>query len=173
MDGKTVGRYLDLMVDLLLLRRLAPALANVGKRLVRSPKVYVRDSGLVHALLGLPDKEAVLGHPAAGPSWEGMAIESLVAAAGADTDPSFYRTAGGAELDLVLDLPGDRRMAIEVKRTLAPEVTRGLRSAIDDLTPHEAFVVYGGEETYPLGAGVQAIGLPALCARLAPRTIPR
>lgn len=166
-DGKTVGRYLDLMCDLLLVRRLMPAVANVGKRLIRSPRVYVRDSGLVHALLGLVSKEAVLGHPVAGPSWEGLAVESLVAAAGGEAEPSFYRTANGAEVDLVLDLPGGRRLAIEVKRTLAPKLSRGLRSALDDLSPQSAYIVYAGKDSYPLDPGVEAIGLPELCKRLA------
>ena len=111
-SGATVAHYLDLMVDLLLVRRLPPYLANVGKRLVRSPKVFVRDSGLVHALLGLADKEALLGHPVAGPSWEGMAIENLLTAAGPRAQASFYRTSHGAEIDLVLNLPGDQRSPI-------------------------------------------------------------
>lgn len=166
-SGQTVARYLDLMVDLLLVRRLPPALANIGKRLVRSPRVYVRDSGLVHALLGLGDKETVLGHPVAGASWEGLAVESLIAAAGSATEASFYRTSGGAEVDLVLDLPGGRRLAIEVKRTLAPKVSRGLRSALEDLSPQSAYIVYAGEERYALTSDVEAIALPELCKWLA------
>ena len=113
-DGKTVARYLDLLVDLLLVRRLPAWHRNEGKRLVKSPKVYVRDSGIVHALLRLTSLEDVLGHPVAGGSWEGMAIESILAAAPDGTDASFYRTSAGAEIDLVLDLPGDQRWAIEV-----------------------------------------------------------
>src|SRR5262245_57643182 len=96
-SGATIGRYLDLMVDLLLVRRLPPRLANAGKRLVRSPKVYLRDSGLLHSLLGIPDKEALLGHPVAGGSWEGLVIENLIGVAGDDAAPSFYRTSNGAE----------------------------------------------------------------------------
>lgn len=166
-SGATVGHYLDLMVDLLLVRRLPPRLANVGKRLVRSPKVYVRDSGVVHALLGLADKEAVLGHPAAGASWEGLAIESLVAAAGRRAEASFYRTSGGAEVDLIIGWPDGREWAIEVKRTIAPKVERGMRSALADIAPQRAFVVYSGAERYPLAPDVEAIGLPELCAELA------
>ncbi len=113
------------MVDLLLVRRLPPRLANVGKRLVRSPKVYVRDSGLVHALLGLADKEAVLGHPVAGASWEGLAIENVLAIADGRAEASFYRTSGGAEVDLVLRWADGREWAVEVKRSLAPKVERG------------------------------------------------
>jgi predicted AAA+ superfamily ATPase len=165
-SGVTVGHYLDLMVDLLLVRRLPPRLANVGKRLVRSPKVYVRDSGLLHALLGIADKEALLGHPVAGGSWEGLAIESLIAVAGDRAEPSFYRTSGGAEVDLVLTWPDGREWTIEVKRTLAPKLERGLRSALADIEPERAFLVYPGTERYPLGGGVEAIGLAELCAEL-------
>lgn len=165
-SGATVGSYLDLMVDLLLVRRLPPRLANAGKRLVRSPKVYVRDSGVLHALLGIADKEALLGHPVVGASWEGMVIESLIALAGEAVELSFYRTSGGAEIDLVLSWADGREWAIEVKRTLAPKLERGLRSAIEDVGPERGFVVYPGHERYRLGKDVEAIGLPELCEEL-------
>lgn len=166
-SGATVAHYLDLMVDLLLVRRLPPRLANVGKRMVRSPKIYVRDSGLAHALLGLTDKEALLGHPVAGGSWEGLVIESLISVAGDRAEASFYRTSGGAEIDLVLTWLDGREWAVEVKRSLAPKVERGLRSALNDLQPERSFVVYPGAERYPLGAGVEAIDLASLCAEIA------
>ena len=166
-DGKTVAKYLDLMVDLLLVRRLPPFHANVRKRLVKSPKVYVRDSGLVHTLLRLDDAEQVLGHPVAGPSWEGFAIESLLRAAPERTGASFYRTATGVEVDLVLELPGDRRWAVEIKRGAAPRVDKGLRVALDDLKPDQAFLVYSGDERHPKGSGIEAIGLAELAAELA------
>lgn len=162
-DGKTIAHYLDLMVDLLLVRRLAPRLANAGKRLVRSPKVYVRDSGLVHALLGLAGKDALLGHPVVGASWEGMAIESLIGVAGRRAEPSFYRTSAGAEIDLVLTWRDGCEWAIEVKRTLAPKLDRGLRSAIEDVKPERSFVVYPGSERFSLAPGVEAMGMAALC----------
>lgn len=164
--GATVGHYLDLMVDLLLVRRLPPLLANVGKRLVRSPKVYVRDSGLVHALLGLADKEAVLGHPVAGTSWEGLVLENAIGAAGGRAEPSFYRTSGGAEIDLVLSWRDGRDWAIEVKRSAAPKLERGMRSALDDLQPERSFIVYPGSERYRLAAETEAIGLAELCAEI-------
>ncbi len=167
LSGVTVGRYLDLLVDLLLVRRLPPRLANAGKRLVRSPKVYVRDSGLAHALLGLADKEAVLGHPVAGTSWEGMAIENAIAIAAGRAEPSFYRTSGGAEIDLVLTWADGREWAIEAKRSLAPKLTRGMRSALADVDPERSFVVNPGTERYPLGEGAEAIGLGALCEEIA------
>jgi uncharacterized protein len=164
-SGATIAHYLDLMVDLLLVRRLPPRLPNAGKRLVRSPKVYVRDSGLLHALLGLADKEALLGHPIAGPSWEGMAIENLLAAAGADghrAQGSFYRTSHGAEIDLVLTWPDGEEWAIEIKRSLTPTPERGFHSALADLKPQRALIVYPGTDSYRPAPPVQTIGLAEL-----------
>ena len=166
-DGKTVARYLDLLVDLLLVRRLPPCHANVRKRLVKSPKVFIRDSGLVHTLLRLDTLDDLLGHPVAGASWEGFVIETLLRAAPERTGASFYRTATGVELDLVLELPGNRRWAVEIKRGLAPKVEPGLRTALADLSPDRAFLVYGGTERYPKGDGLEAIGLTELAAELA------
>lgn len=168
-SGATVAHYLDLMVDLLLVRRLPPRLANVGKRLVRSPKVYLRDSGIVHALLGLADKEAVLGHPVAGPSWEGMAIENVLAVIDGEAEASFYRTAGGAEVDLVISWPDGQEWAVEAKRSQAPKLERGLRSALSDIEPERSFVVYPGTERFGLGSGAEAIGLAALCEEIVER----
>jgi predicted AAA+ superfamily ATPase len=167
-DGKTVAAYLDLMVDLLLVRRLPPWHRNVGKRLVKSPKVYVRDSGLVHALLSLDDREALLGHPIAGQSWEGMVIESLIASAPDGTEAYFYRTAAGAEIDLILVLPGNLLWAIEIKRGLAPKMDRGFYHACADLEPKRRFVVYSGSERFGLGDGIEVISLTALVRELAP-----
>ena len=166
-DGKTVARYLDLLVDLLLVRRLPPLHANVGKRLVKSPKVYIRDSGIVHTLLGLDDREAVLGHPVAGGSWEGFVLENLLAAAPARVKPWFYRTAAGAEIDLVLEMPGGKRWAVEIKRGLAPKLDKGFHHARQDLEPERSFVVYSGDDRYPRGEGVEVIGLGELVSLLA------
>jgi len=165
-SATTIAHYLDLMVDLLLVRRLPPHLPNLGKRLIRSPKVYVRDSGLLHALLGLADKEAVLGHPVAGPSWEGMAIENILAAAGTGghrVQASFYRTSHGAEIDLVLSWPSGGEWAVEIKRSLAPTVERGFHSALADLRPERALVVYPGHERYRIGPSIEAIGVAGAC----------
>ena len=161
-DGKTVARYLDLLVDLLLVRRLPSWHRNIGKRLVKAPKVYVRDSGIVHALLGLRDKETLLGHPVVGSSWEGFVIETLLAAAPLETEASFYRTAAGAEIDLVLSLPGSRLWAVEIKRSLAPKLERGFHHACADLQPERRFVVYAGAERFPVGEGAEAISLTDL-----------
>ena len=166
-DGKTVARYLDLLVDLLLVRRLPPFRASVGKRLVKSPRVYVRDSGVVHALLRLDDREAALGHPVAGGSWEGFVLENLLCAAPGRTEASFYRTAAGAEIDLVLDLPGGARWAVEIERGLAPTLGKGFYRARDDVKPDRAFVVYSGDERYPMAEGIEAVGVAELAALLA------
>lgn len=166
MSSPTIARYIDLLVDLLLVRRLPPFHGNAGKRLVKSPKVYVRDSGIVHALLGLQTLDDLLGHPVSGASWEGFVLESLLSAAPSSVAASFYRTAAGAEMDLVLELGGRAgRWAIEIKRGLAPTLTKGFHSAREDLAPR--FVVYSGTERYPLAEGVEAIGHVAMAQELA------
>lgn len=165
-DGKTVAAYLDLLVDLLLVRRLEPWHANAGKRLVKSPRVYVRDSGLVHTLLGLATLEDVLGHPVAGASWEGFVIETMIAAAPEGTQANFYRTAAGAEIDLLLTLPGGALWAIEVKRSLAPTLERGFYQACADLTPQRRIVIYPGSESYPLREGIEVMPLRSASAVL-------
>jgi len=168
MSSPTVTRYIDLLTDLLLVRRLPPFHANAGKRLVKAPKVYVRDSGIVHALLGLRTLDDVLGHPVAGASWEGFVLESLLSAAPASTAASFYRTAAGAEMDLVLDLGGRvGRWAIEIKRGLSPTLSKGFHHAREDLAPRKTFVVYSGTERYPLAQDVEAIGHVAMARELA------
>ena len=167
-DGKTIARYLDLMVDLLLVRRLPPYHGNVRKRLVKSPKVYVRDSGLVHTLLQLDHREAVLGHPVAGGSWEGFVVENILRAAPQRTLASFYRTAAGAEIDLLLEMPNQGLWAIEIKRSLAPKLERGFHHAREDLKPERCFVVYSGDERYPKAEGVEVIGLEELCRTVCP-----
>ncbi|MEO8182428.1 MAG: ATP-binding protein [Deltaproteobacteria bacterium] len=166
-DVRTTGRYLDLLVDLLLVRRLPPWHANVGKRLVRSPKVYVRDSGLVHALLGIGSADALLGHPIVGASFEGFAIENIAAACNTEATCHYYRTSGGAEIDLVLAWPDGSLWAIEAKRSLAPKVERGFHAASEDLAPTRRFVVYPGRERWTIPSGIEVIGLADLCAEVA------
>lgn len=167
-DGKTVARYLDLMVDLLLARRLPPLHANVRKRLVKSPKIYLRDSGLVHSLLRLDDQETVLGHPGAGLSWEGFVIENLLRAAPRRTEASFYRTATGVEVDLVLDLPHGERWAVEIKRGRA-RASRGLRVAVEDIRADRTFVLHGGGDRFSLSDGIEAVAVRDLAEELATR----
>jgi len=159
MSAQTVTRYIDLLCDLLLVRRLEPWHGNLGKRLVKSPKTYVRDSGLLHALLGIGDFNELAGHPIVGTSWEGFVIENLLAVAPERTHASFYRTAAGAEVDLVLEFPSGKRWAIEVKLGTSPKCERGFYRALEDLKPERAFVVYSGEDRYPMAEGIEGIGL--------------
>jgi uncharacterized protein len=158
-SGQTVSRYLDLLTDLMLVRRLRPWASNEGKRLVRSPKVYVRDSGLVHALLGLTTFDDVISHPVAGGSWEGWVIENLLDVAPHGTQGYFYRTSAGAELDLLLELPNRQRWAIEIKRSTAPAISKGFHTAADDLQATRRLVVYSGSEDFSLGQNVRATSL--------------
>ena len=164
-SSPALARYIDLLVDLQLVRRLKPWSGNVGKRLVKAPKVYVRDSGLVHALLGLGDLHALAGHPVCGPSYEGFCIENLIAAAPACT-PYTYRSHAGAEIDLVLERGGRAWMAIEIKRSSAPTLQKGFAIACDDLQIEQRYLVYPGQEAFPMRHGVQAIGLVELMRRL-------
>ena len=161
-DVKTVNGYLDLLVDLMLVRRLPPWHANLGKRLVKSPKVYVRDSGLVHALLAIQDKESLLAHPVVGQSWECFVIENLLAAGTGQVQGFFYRTGGGAEIDLLLLWPNGSLWAVEVKRSLSPKIERGFYAACDDLKPAKKFVVYPGVERYRIASDIEAISLAEL-----------
>jgi len=165
-DGKTIASYLDLMVDLLLVRRLTPWHRNTGKRLVKSPKIYVRDSGIVHALLGLGSKEDVLGHPVVGPGWEGFVIENIINTAPQNTTASFYRASGGAEIDLILTLPGRRPWAIEIKRSLQPKLTKGFHHACADVKPEAKYVVYPGAEEYAMRHDVSAINVIDLVSKI-------
>lgn len=166
-DGKTVARYLDLMVDLMLVRRLQPYQANIGKRLVKSPKTYLRDSGVVHALLGIRDHEALLGHPVSGGSWEGFVIENLMAAAPEFTAPLFYRSAAGAEIGLLLEMPGHGLWAIEIKRGLSARPEPGFFAACSDVKPKRRFVVNAGRERYSIAEGTETIGLQGMAEMLA------
>ena len=170
-SAPTVTSYIDLLVDLLLVRRLPPFHANVGKRLVKSPKTYVRDSGLTHALLNIETYEDLLGHPVSGPSWEGFVIENLIAAASGRTLASFYRTAAGAEIDLLLELGGQRgTWAVEIKRGLSAKPQRGFYQALEDVQPARAFVVHAGEDSYPISDDIEAIGLRELAGLLSRKT---
>ena len=161
-DVKTIGSYLDLLVDLFLIRRLVPWHANLGKRLIKSPKVYVRDSGIVHALLNIKDKEVLVSHPIVGLSWESFIIENLLSCTLERAQAYFYRSAGGAEIDLLMLWPDGCFWAIEIKRSLTPKVSRGFHSACEDLEPARKWVVYPGKERYRLAADVEAIPLPDL-----------
>jgi predicted AAA+ superfamily ATPase len=155
-SGQTVGRYIDLLCDLMLVRRLPAWHGNVGKRLIRSPKVYVRDSGLVHALLGLSNLDALLGHPVAGSSWEGFVMEQLMNAA-PQAQASFYRTSNGAEVDLVLTFRNQQTWTIEIKRSSAPTVSKGFYQAATDLGAVRKLLVAPVEQPYPLKEGIEVV----------------
>lgn len=166
-DGKTVAAYLNLMVDLMLVRRLPSWHRNEGKRLVKAPKVYVRDSGLTPALLAIPSKESLLAHPVVGSSWESFVIENLVSVTPPGTEWHYHRTTTGNEIDLVLKLPSNQLWAIEVKLSSAPKVSKGFRLACADLKPDRRFLVYSGTERFSLDGDVDAIGLNDLAALVA------
>jgi predicted AAA+ superfamily ATPase len=167
LDTRTVNRYIDLLVQMFLVRRLEPWHTNLGKRLTKSPKLYVRDSGLLHALLGLSDEETLLGHPGVGASWEGFVLENLITAAGPNASAYFYRTSAGAEIDLLLRWPDGQSWAIEVKRSLAPKMERGFYVACEDLQPSRQCVVYPGVDSFALSPAIEAVPLGELCRQLA------
>jgi predicted AAA+ superfamily ATPase len=165
-SSPTLDRYIDLLVDLQLVRRLRPWSGNTGKRLVKAPKVYLRDSGLVHALLGLENLNDLAGHPVSGMSYEGFCIDNLLADTKASVTPYTYRTHAGAEIDLMLERGGKPWMAIEIKRSTAPSLSKGFDIACNDLGISQRFVVYPGTERFPMRHGAQAIGLVELMQRL-------
>ncbi len=163
------------MVDLLLVRRLQPWRTNIQKRLVKSPKIYLRDSGIMHSLLDIADREALLGPPAVGQSYEGFVIETLLACAPSEAQACFYRTSAGAAIDLVLEWPNAARWAIEVKHSLVPRLQRGFHAACADLEPVRKLVVYPGRERFRLATDIEAIPLYVLARELveAPAALPR
>lgn len=165
-DSKTVSHYLDILVELLLVRRLQPWHVNAGKRLVKSPRYYIRDSGIVHRLLGIRDMEDLNSNPVLGKSWEGFAIENLLSCAPMGAESWFYRSAAGAEIDLVLRLSSTALWAIEVKYGLAPKISPGFHLAAADVGATRKFVVYGGQDEFPIEKDTTMISLPGLMARL-------
>lgn len=160
-SAPSVTRYLGFLEDLLLVRSLRPLTRNIGKRLVKAPKIYIRDSGLVHALLGIRTMRDLLGHPVAGATYEGLVIENLIAAAGPNVLASFYRTAAGAEIDLVLERGRDT-IAIEIKRTLSPKLSPGFINGCNDIGATRRFFVYPGDRQFSLGSDTEAIPLTTL-----------
>lgn len=165
-SGQTVARYIDILADLMLVRRLPAWHGNVGKRLVRAPKVYVRDSGIVHALLGLTNLESVLGHPVAGASWEGFVIEQLLAAA-PHAEASFYRTAHGAEADLVLGFRNGETWVVEIKRASAPTVSKGFHVAAADVSAIRKLLIAPVAAPYPMRDGIEAMNPLTAAAQVA------
>ncbi len=148
------------------MRRLQPFHLNIGKRLVKTPILYLRDSGLLHTLIDIHDWDALIKHPVAGASWEGFVIENLIAVTPENTIPYFYRTTAGAEIDLVLVFPDQNTWAIEIKHSPRPKLKKGFYSSINDLLPEHSFIVTPEEKTYPLNNDTTQIGLYGLMERL-------
>ncbi len=165
-DNKTVRHYIDILTDLLLLRRLEPWHANVKKRLVKSPRYYVRDTGILHRLLGIDNFEALLSNPVLGKSWEGFVIENLHAVLPRRAETFFYRTAAGAEIDLVIRLPDSQIWAVEIKHGSAPKLSKHFNQTCDDIGATKKYVVYGGNDEFPIGESTRMISLQRLMERL-------
>ena len=167
LSAKSVTSYVDLFTDLLLVRKIPPYFANIKKRLVKSPKVYIRDSGLLHGLLGIRDFENLLGHPIIGNSWEGFVLENLINCSPVGTKSSFYRTSGGAEVDLVLELPGKQApWVFEVKHGTMGKLNKGFYYAVEDIAPEKSFVVHKGKDSFPIDQQTEALSLFDACKML-------
>lgn len=165
-DGKTVASYIDILVDLLLVRRLEPWHANVKKRLVKSPHLYIRDSGILHGLLGIEDYDALLSDPVLGKSWEGFVIENIFSVLPKRAAAYFYRTATGAEIDLLLQLPGRESWAVEIKNGTAPKIGKGFYVACKDVKATRKFIVYGGDDEFPIENDTMVISLGKFLTQL-------
>jgi predicted AAA+ superfamily ATPase len=165
-SAHTAKRYIELLEDLLLVRTLRPWAGNIKKRLVKAPKVYIRDSGIAHALLNLTTLDDVLGHPVVGASWEGFALENILSVMPDGATSWFYRTAAGAEIDLVIEQGLRQRIAIEIKRSLAPSVSKGFHLGCEDIKAKHRYIVYPGAEKYPISNGVIVMPLVDMMTEL-------
>lgn len=165
-DAKTVTHYIDILTDLLLVRRLEPWHANVKKRLVKSPRYYVRDSGILHRLLGVNAYDALLSNPVLGKSWEGFVIENIHSILPSRAETYFYRTAAGAEIDLVIKMPSSEIWAVEIKYGVAPKIGKHYSQTCDDVGATHKYILYGGEDEFPVGSDINVISLPGLMERL-------
>ena len=159
MDHKTIRSYLDILTDFYMVRQLQPWSGNTKKRLVKSPKVYIRDSGILHRLLNISDHETLLGHPVLGTSWEGLVLESIISSLSSKWQYSYYRTSSQAEIDLILEGPKREVIAIEVKRSSSPKVTKGFHLASEDIKATKKFVIYSGQDRFQLTDDTEVISL--------------
>lgn len=165
-DGKTIARYLDLLADLFLVRKLMPWHNNTNKRLVKSAKIFVRDSGITHSLLGIKDFESLLSHPIVGMSFENFVIENIISVLPQSVSCYFYRTSAGAEIDLLIEFSSRKRFAIEIKRSLTPAVSKGFYYAVQDIKPERTFIIYPGKESYFLAQNIEVKSLFAVMKML-------
>ena len=158
-SASSVKRYVELLEDLLLVRTLRPWNGNIGKRLVKAPKVYIRDSGITHALLNLKNLDDILGHSVAGGSWEGFVIENILSVLPVGITPMFYRSAAGAEIDLVLEVNTESIIAIEIKRSSSPKISKGFHLGCEDIGAANRYIVYQGFDRFPISKNVTALSL--------------
>lgn len=155
----TIKTYIDILTDFYMLRQIQPWSGNSRKRLIKSPKIYLRDTGMLHNLLNISSFEGLLGHPVIGASWEGFVVENIIAQLSKKWRYSYYRTASQTEIDLVLEGPDNKIWAIEIKRSLAPTLGKGFYSACEDIGATDKFVIYPGTERYPLSDNAEVVGL--------------
>jgi len=155
----TIRAYIDVLTDFYMLRQLPPWSGNTKKRLVKSPKIYVRDTGLLHTLLNVHDIETLLGHPTLGASWEGFVIENIVSRLSGKWQYSYYRTSAQAEIDLILEGPRNQRLAIEIKRSTNPKISRGYHLGCEEIQASRKILIHAGEESYPKAHGLEALSL--------------
>lgn len=155
----SVRAYIDTLTDFYMIRQLQPWSGNVKKRLAKTPKLYVRDSGLLHSLLNISDAESLLGHPVLGSSWEGFVVENILSGLSSQWRYSYYRTSAQAEIDLVLEGPKGQRVAIEIKRSPSPKISKGFHIACDDIGATRKVVVHSGQESHPMPGNTEAHGL--------------
>lgn len=165
-DAKTVSHYIDILTDLLLVRRLEPWHTNVKKRLVKSPRYYVRDSGILHRLLGINSYDTLLSNPVLGKSWEGFAVENILSVLPSRAESYFYRTAAGAEVDLVIKMPSSEIWAIEIKHGVAPKIGKHYSQTCDDVGAVHKYILYGGDDEFAVQNDVKIISLSGLMERL-------
>ena len=155
----TIRTYLDILTDLYMVRQIPAWAGNTKKRLVKSPKIYLRDTGLLHRLLNIPDLETLLGHPSIGASWEGFIIENIIITLSDKWQYSYYRTTAQAEIDLILEGPKEEVWAIEIKRASAPKITKGFHSGCRDIKATKKYVIYSGSERFSIAENTEVMGI--------------
>lgn len=171
-DGKTVRRYIDILVDLLLIRRLEPWSRNVGKRMVKSPRFYIRDSGIQHRLLGIHNHENLLSNPTMGKSWEAFVIENIYSILPKTAQIYFYRTRAGSEIDLLIQFPSEKIWAVEIKYGLTPKVSKNFHITSEEIKANRRYVIYGGDDEFPIKNNIKVTSLGKFMNQLKKRWDP-